>query len=126
MWRAFLECGWVSAFSCMRKSSLSDSPFPVFSKCAESIEEGKRLENLSWRLWNRETFCCEAQPHLATTPAIDVPPRRPSPKEVPSLSLSVDSAVSEDTERTQTGRPASFRQKAKCLPVEVEDSALSR
>lgn len=22
------------------------------------MEDGKRLENLSWRLWNRETFCC--------------------------------------------------------------------
>jgi hypothetical protein len=113
-------------FSCMRKFSLSDSQLPVFSKCAESIEEGKRLENLSWRLWNRETFCCEAQPHLATTPAIDVRPRRPSPKEIPSLSSSVDSAASEDTERTRTARPAPFPQKANRVPVEVEDSALSR
>jgi hypothetical protein len=99
---------------------------PVFSKCAESIEEGKRLENLSWRLWNRETFCCEAQPHLATTPAIDVRPRRPSPKEVPSLSSSVDSAASEDTERRRAARPALFPQKANRVPLEAEDSALSR
>lgn len=25
------------------------------------MEDGKRLENLSWRLWNRETFCCSPQ-----------------------------------------------------------------
>jgi len=127
MWRVFLECGWVCAFfPVCGNSSLSDSQLPVFSKCAESIEEGKRLENLSWRLWNRETFCCEAQPHLATTPAIDVRPRRPSPKEVPSLSSSVDSAASEDAGKRRTARPASFPQKANRVPLEVEDSALSR
>ncbi|PWN37585.1 DUF1752-domain-containing protein, partial [Meira miltonrushii] len=26
----------------------------VFTKCKESIESGRRLENLSWRLWFRE------------------------------------------------------------------------
>jgi hypothetical protein len=46
----------------------------IFSKCAESIEDGRRLENLSWRLWNRETFCCEPQTQLATTP-VTVPSR---------------------------------------------------
>ena len=121
-----MECGWVRALLPARETSISDSQLPVFSKCAESIEEGKRLENLSWRLWNRETFCCEAQPHLATTPAIDVRPRRPSPKEVPSLSSSVDSAASEETERTQTARPTPFARTASRSPEEAEDSALSR
>ncbi len=27
---------------------------PVFTKCAEVLESGRRLENLSWRLWFRE------------------------------------------------------------------------
>ena len=110
----------------MRESRLANSQLPVFSKCAESIEEGKRLENLSWRLWNRETFCCEAQPHLATTPAIDVRPRRPSPKEIPSLSSSVDSAASEDTDKTQTARPTPFPRNSTRVPEDAEDSALSR
>ncbi|KAI5917372.1 hypothetical protein F4810DRAFT_48056 [Camillea tinctor] len=35
------------------------SMWTVFSRCADSVEQGRRLENLSWRLWNRETFCCE-------------------------------------------------------------------
>ncbi|TFK27890.1 DUF1752-domain-containing protein, partial [Coprinopsis marcescibilis] len=26
----------------------------LFSKCKESIENGRRLENISWRLWYRE------------------------------------------------------------------------
>lgn len=72
------------------------------------MEDGKRLENLSWRLWNRETFCCApdeqarrpalsspcafvAQPQAAAT---DIP--------VPELSSSLDSAVSEEFDETQT------------------------
>lgn len=36
------------------------SLWTVFSKCAESLENGRRLENLSWRLWNREVlYCCD-------------------------------------------------------------------
>ncbi|KAL0075965.1 hypothetical protein J3Q64DRAFT_1628233, partial [Phycomyces blakesleeanus] len=27
----------------------------VFSKCKENLENGRRLENLSWRLWYRES-----------------------------------------------------------------------
>jgi hypothetical protein len=59
------------------------------------MEDGKRLENLSWRLWNRETFCCAQpdrlspansfKPHAATT---DIP--------LPDLSSSLDSAVSDE------------------------------
>lgn len=26
----------------------------VFSKCKNSVQDGRRLENLSWRLWHRE------------------------------------------------------------------------
>ena len=29
-------------------------PLTVFTKCKESLESGRRLENLSWRLWFRE------------------------------------------------------------------------
>lgn len=27
---------------------------PVFTKCKESLKDGRRLENISWRLWYRE------------------------------------------------------------------------
>jgi Protein of unknown function (DUF3295)/Fungal protein of unknown function (DUF1752) len=90
---------------------------PVFSKCAESIEGGKRLENLSWRLWNRETFCCEAQPQYSIAPAIDVARPRPSKKEVPALSSSVDSAASD--EQPEPGLCSS-------LSPPADDSAFSR
>lgn len=75
------------------------------------------MENLSWRLWNRETFCCEAQPQYSITPAIDVPRRRPSRKEVPSLSSSVDSVASDEQPEQE---PYSV------LSPLSDDSALSR
>ncbi|KAG9610539.1 hypothetical protein KCU69_g24596, partial [Aureobasidium melanogenum] len=34
----------------------------VFNKISDAMEDGKRLENLSWRLWNRETFVCSRMP----------------------------------------------------------------
>jgi hypothetical protein len=37
------------------------TPFrPVFSKCKESIENGRRLENISWRLWYRDMLVSAA------------------------------------------------------------------
>jgi Fungal protein of unknown function (DUF1752) len=27
---------------------------PIFSNCADSVEQNYRLESLSWRLWNRD------------------------------------------------------------------------
>ena len=67
----------------------------VFSRCAESMEEGRRLENLSWRIWNRETFCCEHQPQLTTTPEIEYERKRPGSRDVPELSASVETIASE-------------------------------
>ncbi|MCJ1344416.1 hypothetical protein MMC31_002619 [Peltigera leucophlebia] len=67
----------------------------VFSRCADSMEDGRRLENLSWRIWNRETLCCESQPQFTTTPAIDFSRSSPRSKDVPELSTSVDSVSSD-------------------------------
>jgi len=76
----------------------------VFSKCADSLENGRRLENLSWRLWNRETFCCETVAEedtvsSATVPAVEVKPARRdcdiSYADMPPLSESVDSITSD-------------------------------
>lgn len=96
----------------------------VFSKCADSIEGGKRYENLSWRLWNRETFCCPPQPKLAITPAIDVP-RRPSARDIPELSASVDSIASVDSDDSQKDDSTDTTPELQSSP-EMEDSALSR
>ena len=91
----------------------------VFSKCAESMEDGKRLENLSWRLWNRETLCCEAQPHCATTPALDIAPARPDRGDLPELSASVESVASDGA------GSAHGDQLARTAPVDIVPPAAS-
>ncbi|KAK2052123.1 DUF1752-domain-containing protein [Colletotrichum caudatum] len=69
------------------------SMWTVFAKCAESVEQGRRLENLSWRLWNRETFCCTEDEQASVTATI-LPreiPRASRLQDIPQLSGSVDS-----------------------------------
>ncbi|KAL2058926.1 hypothetical protein ABVK25_000218 [Lepraria finkii] len=70
----------------------------VFSKCADTVEDGRRLENLSWRIWGRETMCCETQPRKSTTPAINDRRPRPKKKDIPELSSSVDSVASDESD----------------------------
>ncbi|KAI0183789.1 hypothetical protein EV127DRAFT_255504 [Xylaria flabelliformis] len=78
------------------------SMWTVFSRCAESVEQGRRLENLSWRLWTREALCCETTTQTkaektapATMPPQDIPDKHRIP-DVPQLSGSVDSVVDEE------------------------------
>ncbi|KAK1966639.1 DUF1752-domain-containing protein [Colletotrichum sublineola] len=69
------------------------SMWTVFAKCAESVEQGRRLENLSWRLWNRETFCCTEDEQASIT-ATSLPREIPGAsrlQDIPQLSGSVDS-----------------------------------
>lgn len=58
------------------------------------MEDGKRLENLSWRLWNRETFCCE--PRRKVRSSIPAPKAASTDIPMPKLSSSLDSASSEE------------------------------
>ena len=86
----------------------------VFSKCADSMENGRRLENLSWRIWNRETFCCEAQPEPTTTPEINLSRSRPRTADIPELSASVESVSSDESDQLDSGHslrtaPVNFR-----------------
>lgn len=34
----------------------SSSPKPVFTKCKDSLQDGRRLENIAWRVWYRQNF----------------------------------------------------------------------
>ena len=90
----------------------------VFSQCSQSLKDGKRLENMSWRLWARETLCCPAQPDKAIVPTIDVPQK----SQVPSLSNSIASEdeSSEDEHTPQQGS----RQRS--YSSDPQDSALSK
>ena len=91
----------------------------VFNKCSQNIKDGSRLENMSWRIWARETLCCPPQPEKAIVPTLDVPAGRQS--EVPSLSNSV--ASSEDGSDDESDSESSRRRP--CSPDD-QDSALSK
>ncbi|CAI7565137.1 hypothetical protein PCG10_006129 [Penicillium crustosum] len=70
----------------------------VFSKCADYMDQGRRLENLSWRLWTRETFCVEPE-NCNRTSALPV--LRSEAGDLPELSASVESAASDQAERIE-------------------------
>ncbi|PCD25769.1 hypothetical protein FGRA07_10965, partial [Fusarium graminearum] len=74
------------------------SMWTVFSRCADSVEQGRRLENLSWRLWQRETFVVDNEEKIS--PATETLPQNiPSESRIsdlPQLSGSVDSLVDEE------------------------------
>ncbi|PSK34102.1 hypothetical protein B9Z65_8428 [Elsinoe australis] len=73
----------------------------VFSKTTNALEDGKRLENMSWRLWNRETFCCSQTvkkvSRSSVSSAREVSTRKSSniPK-LPELATSLDTISSDD------------------------------
>lgn len=62
------------------------------------MEEGRRLENLSWRLWTRETFCVEPE---SSSEASALPLLRSEEGDLPELSASVESAASDQAERIE-------------------------
>jgi len=69
----------------------------VFTKCAENLENGRRLENFSWRLWYREAhfFDEPVEAHISPIPfdRKSVPQPIPSPPEsVSDVSESCHSA----------------------------------
>ncbi|CEJ91189.1 hypothetical protein VHEMI06919 [[Torrubiella] hemipterigena] len=65
------------------------SMWTVFSRCADSVEQGRRLENLSWRLWQREQLVNKDQSQQ---------PQQESNlhDSIPYLSGSVDSLIEEE------------------------------
>ncbi|KAK4111421.1 DUF1752-domain-containing protein [Canariomyces notabilis] len=77
------------------------SMWTVFARCRDSVAQGRRLENLSWRLWNRETFCCENGDIIVASCATSKPqdiqyPRGVVAEDLPQLSGSVDSVADEE------------------------------
>lgn len=62
------------------------------------MDQGRRLENLSWRLWTRETFCVEPEKANSTSA---LPLLRSEAGDLPELSASVESAASDQAERIE-------------------------
>ncbi|KAL5611239.1 hypothetical protein FOBRF1_007356 [Fusarium oxysporum] len=73
----------------------------VFSRCADSVEQGRRLENFFWRLWQRkirETFVVDNEEEPAPTTRT-LPQTIPSESRIPDLpmlSSSVETLVDEE------------------------------
>jgi hypothetical protein len=93
-----MECGWVSDNSAGREYLVLLTYCAVFSKCADYMDQGRRLENLSWRLWTRETFCVEPEKSNSTSA---LPLLRSEAGDLPELSASVESAASDQAERIE-------------------------
>ena len=75
------------------------------------MEDGKRLENLSWRLWNRETFCCNPESQARSTPTprmslSNMPKAATTDIPVPALSSSLDSESSDGSVESMPSPPA--------------------
>ncbi|KAG5914817.1 hypothetical protein E4U42_000291 [Claviceps africana] len=113
------------------------SMWTVFSRCADSVEQGRRLENLSWRIWQREQLVESSNKDAASSNTLTLPPTTTSSssttlprnvptefriQEVPQLSGSVDSlADDEAVEITSVSAPLEIRPRIQRL-----DSSNSR
>lgn len=64
------------------------------------MDQGRRLENLSWRLWTRETFCVEHEKSKSKNTTI-LPKLRSEAADLPELSASIESAASDQAERIE-------------------------
>ncbi|GKU13462.1 unnamed protein product, partial [Fusarium langsethiae] len=74
------------------------SIWTIFSRCADSVEQGRRLENLSWRFWKTQTFVDDKNERTAPTSGT-LPQNIPSESrisDISQLSGSVDSLVEEE------------------------------
>lgn len=103
MRRASMACGWVSLnlFVLLLVSFGLLTRFlcwTVFSKCADYMDQGRRLENLSWRLWTRETFCVDPE---TSSDASVLPLLRSEAGDLPDLSSSVESAASDQADKIE-------------------------
>ncbi|KAF4119450.1 Protein of unknown function (DUF3295) [Geosmithia morbida] len=78
----------------------------VFSRCADSVEQGRRLENLSWRLWQKKQLADLDGKTPAMTTTLQTIPSDSRLPELPQLSGSVDSlADDEAVEFTSVSAP---------------------
>ena len=92
----------------------------ALSKTSHVIENGERLKNFSWRLWNRETLCGAHQKpkraqnqHNVKLPSI--------PPTVPELSNSVESGSSHDVhERSRSSSTLKASKERHITPLDLK------
>ncbi|KAF5013839.1 hypothetical protein FDECE_196 [Fusarium decemcellulare] len=72
------------------------NPANLYSMWTDSVEQGRRLENLSWRLWQRETFVVDNEEKNTTQTLPQNIPTETRIPDLPQLSGSVESLVDEE------------------------------
>jgi hypothetical protein len=90
-----------SRLTCSSRSNRpADDRTTVFSRCAHTVEQGQRLENLSWRIWQKEQLVestkAVSDPAAFTTTSPQIIPIDTRLPEVPQLSGSVESVADAD------------------------------
>lgn len=80
----------------------------VFSKCSPAIEDGKRYENMAWRLWARGSFCCQPDHVVQPQWSLDQKAAAAATANVPELSTTVASDDSIEPLTTTRHRSDSF------------------
>lgn len=90
-----------SRLTCSSRSNRpADDRTTVFSRCAQTVEQGQRLENLSWRIWQKqqlvESTKAVSDPAAFTTTSPQIIPIDTRLPEVPQLSGSVESVADAD------------------------------
>ena len=93
-----------------------------FSKCSDMLEEGRRYENMSWRIFSRESFCCRAQSQCKSLPPSFAPAAKrstPVSEDLPELSSSLESdSSSTHTDLATHSCPTSARPELRRLDSE--------
>ncbi|KAJ4349385.1 uncharacterized protein N0V89_008000 [Didymosphaeria variabile] len=81
----------------------------VFKQCSPAMEDGKRYENMAWRVWSRETFCCQPDNLASSRWSFE---SKNAVDEVPELSSSIasddsaaESATTATTRSNSSSRP---------------------
>lgn len=95
---------WTGKYSLTRLShhvQITDTRNSVFSRCADSVEQGRRLENLSWRIWQKEQLVANGDKTATTATGIpqtttQIIPIETRLADVPQLSGSVESVADAD------------------------------
>ncbi|KAI9311680.1 hypothetical protein BX666DRAFT_1881548 [Dichotomocladium elegans] len=103
----------------------------VFTKCKDNLENGRRLENMSWRLWYRETLIEKTQDqHVRTPIPIQQQPSVSAPEEdYFSYASSASSASTCSNIQTPPSlkhvSPSSFKRMISSLNTPIDHHALT-
>lgn len=100
----------------------------VFTKCKDNLENGRRLENLSWRLWYRESLIEKAKEQHVRTP---IPIQHSTPAADDYFSYASSTSTSSTCSMPQTPlslkhvSPSSFKRMISSLNTPIEPYPLS-